>query len=217
MRGPASRVAGPLPRPRVSPPPGGALEPGRARCLASEVPDPGLSSLSSGGDIRGGWRAGPGFSAAWAAPASLAGHPLPHGAGLVSAEPDTTACHRRASALVVEPIERGRQVGAAREPMARHARRRLPRGWFEAGRWATGELYRRHGWGPLVYGPLPGHRVSGCEQTVLVVGLLSGGSRAAVDGACAGIVAALEEIEEAGDAGDEGRPARAVDQELEGL
>lgn len=59
------------------------------------------------------------------------------------------------------------------------------------------ELYWRFGWGPVVVGPLTAaHRLSGCEQTLLVVLLLSHRDPAAVDGACAGIAAALEEIEE---------------------
>jgi hypothetical protein len=77
----------------------------------------------------------------------------------------------------------------------RHARRERRGGWFEAARWATWELYRRHGWGALVFGPLPGRRVSGCEQTELVVSLLSRGDRAAWEAGCAGIVAALDEIQ----------------------
>lgn len=66
--------------------------------------------------------------------------------------------------------------------------------WFTVSRLATWELYQRHGPGPLRVGPLPGHTLSGCEQTVLVARLLSRGDPAAVDGASAGVAAALEEI-----------------------
>lgn len=95
----------------------------------------------------------------------------------------------------------GCDMGGASPEGGRHVRRAPARGWFAAGRWATRELYRRYGWGALVDGPLPGHRLSGCEQTALVVWLLSGGDRGAAEGAGAGIVAALEEIEEEWHAG----------------
>lgn len=67
-------------------------------------------------------------------------------------------------------------------------------GWFDAAGWAVRVLYARHGWGPVVCGPLPGRRLSGCDQTVLVAALLSRGDLAAVDGARAGVAAAVEEI-----------------------
>lgn len=67
--------------------------------------------------------------------------------------------------------------------------------WFDAARWAVRELYRQGGWSRLVEVPRRGPRVlSGCEQTVLVAVLLSGRDRASVDGASAGVAAALEEI-----------------------
>lgn len=66
--------------------------------------------------------------------------------------------------------------------------------WFRRGHSATWELYRRHGWDALVVGPLPGHTVSGVEQTELVALVLSRRHPAAVDGVCAGITEALLEI-----------------------
>lgn len=66
--------------------------------------------------------------------------------------------------------------------------------WFLRTGSATWELYRRHGWDALVVGPLPGHTVSGVEQTEFMALLLSERHPAAVDGACAGITDALVEI-----------------------
>jgi hypothetical protein len=67
---------------------------------------------------------------------------------------------------------------------------------FGRARWAVGELHREFGWAPVVLGPLtPAHRLSGCEQTLLVALLLSHRDPAAVDGASAGIVAGLDDLD----------------------
>jgi hypothetical protein len=89
--------------------------------------------------------------------------------------------------------ERPRRADAA----DMEAPRRVWRRWFRKAYVATWALYRTHGWDALVVGPLPGHAVSGCEQTELVAALQSRNHPAAVDGAIAGISHALGEIGDA--------------------
>ena len=55
-------------------------------------------------------------------------------------------------------------------------------------------LYERYGWAALIEGPVPGHSVSGCEQTQMVAMLRSRDDPASVDGAVAGILCGLAEI-----------------------